>query len=51
MAETPCLNCGRRIETTADAHYRYVEPVPGAVTILYFCSAGCAAENAGLFEE
>ena len=51
MPETTCTACGRAFDTDASTHYRRVEPGASATTILYFCSAACVGENAGLFDE
>ena len=51
MAETPCTACGRVVDTDVDVHYKRLEPGRAATTLLYFCSARCVAENAGLFED
>ena len=51
MAETTCLACGRAFDTDAHVHYKRLDPDERATTILYFCSATCVAENAGLFDE
>jgi hypothetical protein len=51
MSQTTCVTCGQTVDTDADVHYRRVEPTASGPTVLTFCSAACAAENAGLFEE
>ena len=51
MSQTTCETCDRTVDTDADVHYKRLEPSASRTTILYFCSAGCAAENAGLFDE
>lgn len=51
MPETACHHCDRTFDTDVDAHYRLIEPDETKTTVLYFCSASCAADNAGLFDE
>lgn len=51
MAETTCTSCDREFDTDEAVHYKRLEPASNVTTILYFCSASCAAENAGLFDE